>query len=211
MSKLIQCKVCDNEIAKGVKKCPHCGKDQRNWFMRHKIMTFFGGLILIIMFSVMASSGDEEASTVGEAEESKEKEEVYQIGDEVEVDGLKYTIVQVEDMDEMGDVEFLGKEASEGGTLVGVQYKVENISDEPIGAFSYPSFKLLDESGTEYNSDVDASSSYAVETNIDNSKILSDLNPGITVDGTDAFEVSKEKYGEGEWFIQIGKTIIQIK
>ncbi|AXV63765.1 DUF4352 domain-containing protein, partial [Bacillus subtilis] len=37
--KLTHCKACGQEIAKGVKKCPNCGKDQRNFFMRHKIIT----------------------------------------------------------------------------------------------------------------------------------------------------------------------------
>lgn len=32
MSKLVSCKACEQEIAKGVKKCPNCGKDQRNFF-----------------------------------------------------------------------------------------------------------------------------------------------------------------------------------
>lgn len=29
--KLVPCKACGQEIAKGVKKCPNCGKDQRNF------------------------------------------------------------------------------------------------------------------------------------------------------------------------------------
>ncbi|MDJ1630451.1 hypothetical protein QNN00_04875 [Bacillus velezensis] len=28
---LVSCKACGKEIAKGVKKCPNCGKDQRNF------------------------------------------------------------------------------------------------------------------------------------------------------------------------------------
>lgn len=210
---MVKCKTCNKDIAKGVKKCPNCGKDQRNWFMRHKIMTFFGAIILISMISVITGGEDGDATNDKENNDKEKKatEEIAQIGDEVEIKDLNYTITKVEDMDVMGDPEFLGKEASEGGTLVGVEYKMENISDEPIGAFSYPSFKLVDEAGTEYNSDIDASGAYATETNIDNSKALSDLNPGITVEGTKAFEVSKESFNEGEWFIQVDKMMFQIK
>lgn len=39
MSKMTNCKACGKEIAKGVHKCVHCGKDQRNFFMKHKIIT----------------------------------------------------------------------------------------------------------------------------------------------------------------------------
>ena len=47
MSQLVACKACGKEIAKGVKKCPNCGKDQRNWFMRHKILSFIGILVIL--------------------------------------------------------------------------------------------------------------------------------------------------------------------
>lgn len=39
MNELTNCKACGKEIAKVVKKCIHCGKDQRNFFMKHKIFT----------------------------------------------------------------------------------------------------------------------------------------------------------------------------
>ena len=47
---LVACKACEKEIAKGVKKCPNCGKDQRNWFMRHKILSFIGAIIIIMYY-----------------------------------------------------------------------------------------------------------------------------------------------------------------
>ena len=111
----------------------------------------------------------------------------------------------------VGDPEFLGKEASEGATLVGVQYKLKNASDEPMGMFDQPVINLVDEKGTKYESDIDASGAYATETGIDNSKILSDLNPGITVTGTTVYEISKESFGQGKWFIQIDDQKVQIK
>ena len=77
--------------------------------------------------------------------------------------------------------------------------------------FSYPTVSLVDEKGTEYSSDIDASSSYAVETNIDNSKVLSDLNPDISVTDTAVYEVSKEKFAQGKWYIQLGDSKVQLK
>ena len=59
---LIICKECQKEMSSDVKKCPNCGKDKRNWFMRHKIITFIGGFILLGIIGA-ASSGDNKTQT----------------------------------------------------------------------------------------------------------------------------------------------------
>ncbi|WP_088227852.1 hypothetical protein [Desulfosporosinus sp. FKB] len=38
---LVNCKTCGKEIGENVKKCIHCGTDQRNFFLRYKIITLF--------------------------------------------------------------------------------------------------------------------------------------------------------------------------
>lgn len=52
------CKECKQEISSSAKKCPNCGKDLRNWFMKHKILTFIGAMIIIGMIGSMGSGGD---------------------------------------------------------------------------------------------------------------------------------------------------------
>ena len=52
MSKLVNCKACGNQIAKGTKHCPSCGKDNRNFFAKHKIITVLY-LNVIIRFSLL--------------------------------------------------------------------------------------------------------------------------------------------------------------
>jgi hypothetical protein len=216
MANLVQCKACGKEIAKGVNKCPHCGKDQRNWFMRHKILTFILAIIVIVILANMLG-GDNETTTdtnqTGEktTEEKAPEEKVYQLNEVVTVDKAEVTVTKFEEKSVIGDPNFLGKEASEGAVLVGVQYKLKNASDEPMGMFDQPTINLVDEKGTEYESDIDASGAYATETGIDNSKILSDLNPGITVTGTTVYEISKESFGQGKWYIQIEDQKVQIK
>lgn len=217
MAGLVNCKVCNKEMAKGVNKCPNCGKDQRNWFMQHKILTFFGAIIIIAILSSMLGGGDNkdsEKSAVSDGSKAKEnakEEEIYKIGDVINAKKLEVSITKVEEFDQIGDPTFLGKVAPEGATLVAIQYTMKNISEEPVGMFSYPSIKLVDEKGTKYSTDIDASSSYATETKVDNSKVLSDLNPDITVTGVDAFEVSKEKFAQGKWYIQVGDSKVLIK
>lgn len=53
MAKMTKCKACGSEIAKGAKTCPKCGKDQRSFFGKHKIIT---GIIVIIIIIVIAST-----------------------------------------------------------------------------------------------------------------------------------------------------------
>lgn len=48
-NKLTNCKACGKELAKSVKKCPNCGKDQRSFFGRHKILTGFVVVILALL------------------------------------------------------------------------------------------------------------------------------------------------------------------
>lgn len=61
MSKMVNCKACGKEIAKGVNKCVGCGKDQRNFFMKHKVLT--GILAIVIIGSIGAMGGEDEAAT----------------------------------------------------------------------------------------------------------------------------------------------------
>lgn len=222
MSALVKCKVCSKEIAKGVKKCPNCGKDQRNWFMQHKILTFLGAIIMLVILGNVVggdkvdkkevnSSSDKSLTSSDNKNKDESTEESYQIGDTVNTKNMEITVSKFEELEQIGDPDFLGKIAPEGATLVAIQYTMKNVSDDPIGVFSYPSINLVDEKGTKYKDDIEASSAYATETKVDNSKVLSDLNPGITVTGVDVYEVSKEKFSEGEWYIKIGDSKVKIK
>lgn len=54
-NKLTTCKACGNEIARGVKRCVHCGKKQGNFFSRHKILTVLLGVLVIVI--IVATTG----------------------------------------------------------------------------------------------------------------------------------------------------------
>lgn len=91
---MVNCKACGKEIAKGVKKCPHCGKDQRNFFMRHKIITG----ILVIVLLVGISGNDEPLSSVitENTETIKTTEDAVKNNSEVSETSLKENVDQVE-------------------------------------------------------------------------------------------------------------------
>lgn len=64
MSKMTNCKACGKEVAKGAKACPNCGKDQRNFFGKHKILTGIVVIIVIIIAAVNAGgNSDSKPST----------------------------------------------------------------------------------------------------------------------------------------------------
>ena len=60
---LVNCKACGKEIGKGVKKCVNCGADQRNFFVKHKIITGILVLVIIGIGSAMGSGGKSNTTT----------------------------------------------------------------------------------------------------------------------------------------------------
>lgn len=66
MKKLISCKACGKEVAKGSKSCPSCGKDNRSFFAKHKIIS---GILIIAIISILSSAmGGDSENTVGSSE-----------------------------------------------------------------------------------------------------------------------------------------------
>lgn len=209
MNKLTKCKACSKDIAKGVKKCPSCGKDQRNWFMKHKIIT---GIIVLSIIGVLGNTADKDSATTDTAKSSttattakvpaeKKEQPVSKVGDVIKTDKFEITITAIQEKTKVGG-EFLEISPSEGGIYVTVQWQYKNISEKPIGSFSLPTITLLDKNKTKYNSDIDASIRFSTDIKVD-SKVLSDLNPGITVKDGSVFEVSKESYKKGGWNLLI--------
>ena len=80
-----------------------------------------------------------------------------------------------------------------------------------MSSWDFPTIQLVDSNGTKYSADISATSYYATEKD-PNRKVLSDLNPGITVKDNDVFEISINSYSQGEWFLLIDNKIkVKIK
>lgn len=60
---LVDCKLCGGDIVKGAKRCPHCGKDQRSFFLRYKFLT---GFLIILLIGVAVAAMDDGVSPSGE-------------------------------------------------------------------------------------------------------------------------------------------------
>ncbi len=55
------CKECGTEVSSNAKSCPKCGKDQRNFFLKHKVLSFI--LILIVLGILGGALGKNETNT----------------------------------------------------------------------------------------------------------------------------------------------------
>ena len=78
MSKLVRCKACGNEVAKGVKKCPNCGKDNRSFVARHKILSAIAMLVILGGVGGAMSEGGA-VEEVNEIVEKEVKVDKYQV------------------------------------------------------------------------------------------------------------------------------------
>jgi len=134
-------------------------------------------------------------------ETKKAEQIVYKVNDTINANNLEFIVTSAQEEKQVGSQYFESK-PSEGGTYVTVQWKYENVSDEPISSFSQPRINLIDSNNIKYDADMGASANYATELKLDR-KILSDLNPDISVRDAQVFEVSKEGYSKGGWSVII--------
>lgn len=170
------------------------------------------GVIIILVIVVLAtvagggkegksnSSGSSSSST-NEIKQSPAPEKSYKVAETISSPTMEITVTSVDQKASVGG-QYFKENASEGATLVVVQWKYKNISDKPINSFEQPTVKLVDSKGTEYERDLGKTSTYSTEIKLDR-KFLSDLNPGITVNDASVFEISKEAYAEGGWKLNV--------
>ena len=203
-----KCKECGEEISSSAKKCPKCGKDQRNFFMKHPVL--YTILILIIIVVAGNSGTDNTGNTTVTSTGNQVQETVYNIGDAISNEKYEITIKNVGTAKKVG-TQYLNSQPAEGGIYVCVDFTYKNVSSEPMSSWDFPTVELVDSNGVEYTSDVSASSYYATEKD-PNRKILSDLNPGITVTDNKVFEIAEGSYNQGEWFLIVdNNTKIKVK
>lgn len=122
-------------------------------------------------------------------------------GDRVARAGLEFELSQVALRKQLGN-EWVGSRAAKGGVYLVIDWAYKNVSGKPMSAFSQPELVLISPDGTEYEEDVGATATHATEVDIDE-KILSNLNPGITVQTAAVFEVAEELIAKDGWLAHI--------
>lgn len=177
--------------------------------MKHPVLYT---IIILILIGAFASSGNNSNTntTTKSSTPTQKQETVYAVGDTITNGDYEITIQNVNEAKKVG-TQYLNSSPAEGGIYVCVDFNYKNISSQPINSWKFPTIALVDSSNVEYSSDISASSYYATEKDPDR-KVLSDLNPGITVTDNKVFEISSESYNQGEWYLVVDKDIkIKVK
>ena len=207
-----KCKECGAEVSFKAKNCPQCGVDQRNFFMKHK---FISGILVLLVLGVIGSmmggnSKDTTVSNVNNVSNANSKSKVEnkvltaKIGDVINNGDCEITVLSAEEKMKVGS-EFIETKPAGGGKYIAVVWQYKNITDKPIGSFSVPTLSLIDSKNVKYDTDIGASSAFAVEKDVD-TKFASDVNPGITIKDADVFEVSEEQYAKGGWKLKVSSN-----
>lgn len=201
MSKMVKCKSCGKEIAKGV-KCPNCGSDNRNFFMKHKVLTIIGAIVVLGGIGIAGSSGsnndiskvDKDKPTNTQQQESRN----FNVGDTAEKEN-SYRITVNSLSEYISSNEFM--QAPDGKKYVVAGVEIENLSnDKDIVVSSLMCFNLLGMDGTKYD---------LALTDVDGS-LDGTIAPGRKLKGNIAFEVPND-ITEAELEVNLdvftGKTI----
>ncbi len=113
------CKECGTEISKDAKTCPKCGKDQRNFFVKHRGITAIL-LIALICVAVAASNGTNNNSTTPASTNTtvqKQEKATLEKFNKIET-GMTYQEV----VDIMGEEGTLSTESSYGSQTMKIYY-----------------------------------------------------------------------------------------
>ena len=190
------------------------GKFVNNWEADKKQLTMAGGaLAVVVLLGAIGGKGEKGTTSASLTEavntsspsstssSEENKVDVNKIGDVLKFDDVEVTVTKMEQRGRVGG-EYLNEAASEGATLICLQYKYKNISTTPLSSFKQPHLKLYDENGTEYEKDSGKSIYYTTDIGTD-TKVMSKLNPGITVKNGEVFEISKDSWTKGAWTLKV--------
>ena len=174
----VNCKACGKEIGKGVKKCIHCGADQRSFFGKHKIIT--GILVIAILGGIGSIFGEDNLqSSKPSATQQKIEKRAFKIGETFKSNAFEVTITGKDTAKRVNDKSgYLYSDADGVFVVVHVHYK--NIAD---------SAKSLDSSAFKLVADGKQYSPTILTIRLDENIFHSQINPGIEKDGDVYFDV----------------------
>lgn len=183
---------------------------------KNKILSLICGIALVSGVGTVVINNDRNAmASVSESsvnfEKANDKKELI-------IDKkIKLTVKKIEKVEKIGDPKnfkfvpnengkptaVFGFEASKDATNIAIQFTFKNVSDKSLKESDLPSIKLINEKGVEYETNINASSAYAVSSEINNFRVLDNINPNISIENAKVFEVPKKDYNSGEWYILI--------
>lgn len=188
------------------------GPSKKNWFLRHKILTGLGAVVILIALinglsggkkadssaaaapassSASASSSDEAASsdaastTPAKSSAAPEKKESAPgIGQAVRDGKFEFTVTKVQKGVPSVGSQYLGEKAQ--GQFVLVHITIKNIGDKPQTMFD-DNQQITDTSGRSFDPDSQA------EISMDNNDVwMQSINPGNAVSGILVYDMPKD-------------------
>ncbi len=173
-----------------------------NFLKRLSMLVGFAVLALIVGVVIISFIAPDKTQSNG-ASPSGNTTPALKIGDAFKTSNLEIKITRVEVRDTVGRT-WTQSSAADGGIFVAVAYNYRNITQKPVG--TNPIVRLKSPDGIIYDPDIDASIGFRSELAANekvNEKILSDLNPGIQVNGAEVFEVNKASFNPDTWKILV--------
>lgn len=158
-------------------------------------------IFLLVGCDKSAPGTSTEQPTLAAAQQVQE----FYVNDTVNGESLQTTLTDVQTGKHI-QATITDAQAAEGGMYVVVSLKIKNIGTKPITAFEMPKITLIDVNGNHYDSDLNATMAAHMALG-DTSKVLSDLNPDLTVTKIVAFEVSEKAFDPTTWRLQVGEHI----
>ncbi|MBZ9636275.1 OB-fold protein [Clostridium sp. FP1] len=130
MSKMVNCKACNKEIAKGASKCVHCGKDQRNFFQKHKVLTVVLALVIVGGIGSAVGGGKDTATTAPAKTTSTTPAKTTEKPAEKKVEVLKVTTTVLgkayEENEVKADKTYKGKTVETSGKITDISVVLGN-------------------------------------------------------------------------------------
>jgi hypothetical protein len=133
-----KCKYCQSDIADNAKKCSKCSGDQRNWFVRHKVLSVIIALVVLGLFSAAAGGNKSTNGKTGTGNSTVAK--TYRFNDRADkqvkdieiipgesgtVDAMKLTVVSIEKQASLSEYQT----APSGKVYLVANITIENTAD----------------------------------------------------------------------------------
>lgn len=154
--------------------------NSRNW-----LAWVGGGIVvgLVGLFGALAIAANSGNTTI----QAEADDPIAALAEEFKLGDLAVTVSKAEFRRFVGAGPFR-QESSPTSVYLVVEYSYRNEGSRPLGIFETPKVSLRDELGVKYSPDVGAGAAHATEGS-SNAKILSGLNPGVTITESDVFEI----------------------
>lgn len=156
-----KCTSCQSDIDDKAKKCPHCQTDQRNWFMRHKILSGIGGIIglFILIGIISAAGGGDDNSTASKNASESSKDTIYAINQDVPSGDVTWKVTNVKDrgtslLAKDSRYAAIAKTKTTAGRFIEITIVIEN-KGKDLASITTPN--LLDSQNREFTSSSEVS------------------------------------------------------